>query len=251
MMKLLVCLLFMSYGKFCKASSGSCSSLGLQETFDTTCSDSEYYCDVDELCKSRDERCTGSLSCVNTLSGTEKGCDCNAAGCCEVTLNSYPLLSKKRAIRIEHDFVVYKGFVWEYGCYGTRVLDMNDPLFSQQRTSATRTTSQGDSSCTYREALLFLEHTGNRYSSARYSLFFNNCQDFAKAFTRWLKGNCTVRGRRDTTTTTTTDLDEYFEQLITENCSKIKYTVVCFCGSDRTDGTKFESRLGASDNAQR
>ena len=225
MLKLLVYLLFMSYGKFCIAQSGSCSSLGLLETFNTTCRDSEYYCDVDELCKSRDERCiglsNGSLSCVNPFSGIERGCDCDAAGRCRITLKSYPLLTKKRQIRIEHDFIEYKGFVWEYGCYGTRVLDMNDPLFSQQRTTPTTTMYQGKSSCSYSQALLFLEHTGNQYSRARYSVLVNNCQDFAEAFTRWLKDGCIVRGKRDTTA----DLDEYFAQLI-ETCTpdgKIKY----------------------------
>ena len=224
MIKLLFCLiLFVSYRKFCVASSGSCSSLGIRDTFSTTCGNTEYYCDVDRLCKSRHERCTGATSCVNAFSSRfETGCDCDASGHCDITLQSYPIsiIGKKRQIslRSEHDYIKYKGFVWEYGCYGTRVLDMNDPLFSSQRTSPTRTTHSGTSSCSYSEALLFLEYTGNQYSRENYSLLSNNCQRFAAAFTKWLRRDCDVGGKRDTDTV---DLNDYFAQLIGTSCGKI------------------------------
>ena len=222
MVKFLFCLiLFVSYRKFCVASSGSCSSLGILDTFNTTCSNTEYYCDVDRLCKSRLDRCTGSTSCVNGF-GFERGCDCDTSGRCDITLQSYPLSisGKKRKIlpRVEHDYIEYKGFVWEYGCYGTRVLDMNDPLFLSQRRSPTRTTHRGTSSCSYSEASLFLEYTGNHYSRENYSLLRNNCQKFAAAFTTWLRSDCAVRGKR---AADTVDLDDYFAQLIGMSCGKI------------------------------
>ena len=210
-------MLFVSYGKFCAASSANCSSLGVSDTFNTTCSDTQYYCDVDSLCKTRDERCTGSRLCVNASSGMESGCDCDEFGHrCDVILNSFPLISgRKRQVRVEHDFITYKGFVWEYGCYGTRVLDMNDPRFNSQRTRPTRTTNLGRSLCSYSEALVFLNYTRNRFSREKYSLISNNCRDFAAAFTRWLLQDCRLPRRKRAT-----DTGECFAQLI-ESCGKI------------------------------
>ena len=142
------------------------------------------------------------------------GCNCDASGLrCHVTMGSHRLSSKKRDIRLEHDFIEYKGFVWEYGCYGTRILDMNDPLFPSQRPTPLRRNIIGKSSCSYSDALLFLEHTGNTYTSAKYSLVFNNCQDFAAAFSRWLLDDCTIRQKR-ATRDTPIDLTNYFTQLI-------------------------------------
>ena len=223
MIKFLFCLiLLVSYGKFCAASSGSCSSFGVAETFNTTCSDTQYYCDVDSSCKPRDERCAGLGSCINPFSGTEIGCDCDTFGRrCDIILNSYPLISgRKRQIRVEHDFITYKGFVWEYGCYGTRVLDMNDPLFNAQRTRATSTTNRGRSSCSYAEALMFLDYTRNMYSRESYSLTSNNCQKFAAAFTRWLLDDCRVPRRKRAA-----DTGDYFAELI-ESCGKIMLNLI-------------------------
>lgn len=214
---LLVWLICAVYFEFCAASSGSCSSLGFLGVFNTTCSSSQYYCDIDRLCKSRDGRCTSSPSCVYINGIETAGCNCDASGLrCLVTKGSHRLSSKKREIRLEHDFIEYKGFVWEYGCYGTRILDMNDPLFVSQRPTPLRKNTIGKSSCSYSQALSFLEHTGNRYTSADYSLVFNNCQDFAAAFSRWLLDDCTIRRKRDTRDTPT-DLTDYFTQLI-ETC---------------------------------
>ena len=205
--------------KFCAASSGSCSSFGLSgDEFDTSCNISQYYCDIDGLCKPRGERCTRFPSCVDFFGIETAGCNCDTSGRCRVSIGMQSLFSKKRQLpRLEHDFIEYKGFVWEYGCYGTRILDMNDPLFASQRPTPLRRNFLGKSSCSYDDALLFLEYTGNTYSRESYSLRSNNCQDFAAAFSRWLLDDCTVRRRR-TASDTPVDLGEYFAQLI-ETCS--------------------------------
>ena len=215
---ILIWLSFAAYFEFCIASSASCSSLGILDEFNTTCSNSQYYCDIDRRCKPRGGRCTDSPSCVDFNGVETAGCNCDASGLrCDVKMGSHSLFRKKREIRLEHDFIEYKGFVWEYGCYGTRILDINDPLFGTQRRIPLRNRTLGKSSCSYSDALLFLKNTGNKYTSAKYSLLFNNCQDFAAAFSRWLLDDCTTR-RKLTTSDTPVDLTDYFTQLI-ESCS--------------------------------
>ena len=179
------------YFEFCAASSVNCS-----DEFNKSCNSSQYHCDIDKLCKPRDRRCTSSPSCVYTNGTETAGCNCDASGLrCKVTKGSYRLLSKKRQIRLEHDFIEYKGFVWEYGCYGTRILDMNDPLFLLQRPNTSKTKIIGKSSCSYSDARLFIEHTSNIYTRAGYSLLFNNCQHFATEFSRWLLDDCPSNGK--------------------------------------------------------
>lgn len=88
------------------------------------------------------------------------------------------------------------------------MLDISDPLFNSQRTTPPkRIIDLGKSTCSYSEAYMFIEHTRNQYSRAKYSVFRNNCQDFAAMFSSWLRDGCTVN-------TDTVNLDEYFTQLI-------------------------------------
>ena len=207
----------------------ACMSSNINGGFNAVCAKTRYYCDVNSQCRQRTERCTGATTCINPVTRTEANCNCQGRRC-SITMGSYSLLSssgKRLSVRPYHDFINYKGFTWEYGNYGLRVLDITDPKYARQRAELGKATLKtiGSSSCTYEKALSFVQLTGGRFSADRYKLFTNNCQDFAASFQRWLKSDCT-KLRKKRTTNETADLTDYFMNLIDEGCPGNMYKMI-------------------------
>ena len=195
------------------------------------CGNSRYYCKVSGQCMERSERCVGRGNCLNL--GIEEGCSCDGSYAhCNVYLGKTTLSlsssSKKKRrnentctgflfgnAKIEHQFILYRGFVWEFGkSYLVQILDINDPNYKYNRPSERKgiksITLQGRSSCTYEQALPFLNNF-----ELRYRLCTNNCQHFAKGLLTWLLNDCSYRGKR---LTNETQLSEHFAMISHEPC---------------------------------
>ena len=200
------------------------------------CGTTNFYCPVDQMCKPRDQRCTGSNICLNNA-GVEDKCECRADGKCAVYKGTSPLSSSsssKRDLQLaclkyfytstDHNFIDFKGFTYEFGSsYGKQVLDRNEPPspYGYKYTSSNTKsyTRVGYSDCTYEEAMVFV----NDFYS-RYCLCTHNCQDFARGLQRWLvTDNCNrVRssiGRRQTNSETE-DLSQYFAEISFHDCNE-------------------------------
>ena len=225
---------------------GQCSSSGPGPA-PQLCGNNNFYCPVDQMCKPRNQRCTGSNICLEN--GVEDKCDCRASdGKCPVYLGTSPvfdsIFSSKRDLQarissptdassclkflsdtpIEHQFIDFKGFTYEFGkSYLKQVLDRNEPLtpygYKYRPGGPDEVTSYnhvGDSDCTYEEVMVFVNDFYNRYCACTH-----NCQDFAQGLQRWLvTDNCNrVRSRVGRRQTETEDLSKYFAQISFHDCN--------------------------------
>ena len=209
-------------------SSSTCSIVH-PAAFKTSCSSNEYYCKDYRSCNARSSRCTNESTCINDNCNCDSSGQCTfelwSFPLYPSSGNDSGLLRKKRfsvseivdsavekikdgvnaavnAVqklidrasdpRLQHDFVTYFGYTWEYGCYGLRVLDMNDPKYKGQRTTVETLRRTGTSSCSYEELKSFvIANNETIYSSANYNVLLGNCQDFAQSFVEYLLSNCT------------------------------------------------------------
>ena len=166
----------------------SCSSKGPDPQ---TCgtNNTKFYCPVDGICKPRDQRCTLPSVCINTTTNIENGCHPNVSGYYNILLGHAKLFGSKRNYSFEHQFVEYRGFVYEFGKrYKVQILDTADPLYKYRngmKLNRKGIEVVGISNCTWKEATKFADSWDKNYRLCR-----NNCQDFAEALIAHLKGNC-------------------------------------------------------------
>ena len=103
--------------------------------------------------------------------------------------------SSSKQYRLEHQFVAYRGFAYEFGSsYNTQILDISDPQYKYiGNRNVKRYTNGGTSYCIYDEAVLFVNSWADKYS-----LLFNNCQHFAIALSAYLQSpSCGQQGAQD------------------------------------------------------
>ena len=182
--KFLICLAFFFGGVYCRGIRQSYGSGAARQT----CPDG-YYCPSDRQCKSpRSSRCTSSQNCP----GLD---DCNESDeCYLIRIGRSPLPgsgSSSKQYRLEHQFVVYRGFAYEFGNDYLQVLDIADPKYRYAGDKdVTGYTTDGTSCCTYDDAVMFVNSWNRKYSLAK-----NNCQHFAKAFSNFLQtDSCNQQG---------------------------------------------------------
>ena len=202
--------------------SGSASGSEIQR-----CGNRNYYCKLDNQCKPRYERCVGRGSCVDD-NGVQDGCNCDEHyRFCDIYLvktylsSSFSSRDKRQENhcykyftsdrKIEHHFIEYKGFAWEFGWpYQLQILDVNDPNYKYNREKGLRSiksrTFVGTSFCSY-DAALFYALNFNK----RYGICSNNCQHFAKGLQQWLLSGCTYNNGGTNET-----LDDYFAKISTD-----------------------------------
>ena len=212
--KLLICLAFFFGGVYCRGIRQSSSGAG---TAPQTCPNG-YYCPSDGQCKSpRNDRCTSSQDCTG-LDDCEKQADGYRIRIGHTRLTSFSSSSKQ--YRLEHQFVVYRGFAYEFGgSYNTQILDISDPQYKYLNDRNVRYTNDGTSYCTYNEAVLFVNDWARRYN-----VITNNCQHFAIALSAYLQSpSCGQQGAQDLKQNTG-DTDMLMEEIddILSNC-----TLVC------------------------
>ena len=200
-MKVLVVLFFSSLLSTAFASSVRSSGSTLPEV--QRCEDDNFFCPVDSECKPRSLRCMTDSVCVSGLS--EENCY-ESGSSYNIYIGHSSLSSKKRQYKHEHQFVRYRGFTYELGSgYGVQILDLNDPNYKYKNKEVTYTKS-GVSKCTYDETLSLTKQL-----SPNYDIRSNNCQHFARDFSKLLKNApCGSRKRQST------NLDEYAEEVIDE-----------------------------------
>ena len=154
--------------------------------FDAVCANTRYYCDVNNQCRQRTERCTGATTCINPVTRTEANCNCQMFNYNGIMLLTFIKWKEAISKTLPWFFKLQRLHlgIWNYGL---RILDINDPKYARQRAELGKATLKtiGSSSCTYEKALSFVQLTGGRFSADRYNLLTNNCQDFAASIQRW------------------------------------------------------------------
>ena len=188
--KFLICLAFFFGGVYCHGIRQSYGS----GTAPQTCPDG-YYCPSDRQCKSpRSSRCTSSQNCT----GLD---DCNESDeCYLIRIGRSPLTSSgssSKQYRLEHQFVVYRGFAYEFGNDYLQVLDIADPKYRYAGDKdVTGYTTDGTSCCTYDDAMMFVNSWNLKYEYSVFGFFGGkNCQHFAKAFSNFLQSDsCNQQG---------------------------------------------------------
>lgn len=82
--------------------------------------------------------------------------------------------------------------MYEYGTYGMRVQDPNDPNYeyNKRETYEDISDSLGESLCTYDDVKMFIQRKASKYNASAYNLVFNNCQDFARELGQYLVDDC-------------------------------------------------------------
>jgi hypothetical protein len=173
------------------------------------CAPDGFYCIVTDNCLPRTDRCTQSDSSPQCLQKTYEHCEYNAANDrFKVFKHSTPLLTSrgivgdtieglkclynyaKGELKVEHQFITYRGFLYEFGTYGTRIQDPSGPNYEYRTREASPPEEVGDSSCTYDSVVNFNRLWEN------YKLCSNNCQNYAKGLGQYLIGDCTMPTRK-------------------------------------------------------
>ena len=186
----------------CLYSSESSARSSSSNTYYTApiCGDNNFYCvggSSTYSCLPRTQRCTLDGACNQCTQKTCQHCEYDAAEekfrvyRYSTDLESFRSSGRKRDLpRLEHQFITYRGLMYEFGDYGTRVQDPNDPNYEYGpgRRVARDPTYLGLSSCTHEQAKQYLTAWTN------YDLFSHNCQDFAKGLGIYLTSDC--RGER-------------------------------------------------------
>lgn len=183
-------------------------------------------------CPPRSQRCAGDGNSTQCTQKTYQHCDyVSADGKFIVYRYSSPLALRQLLgghsrstrsgilaclrIKPEHQFITYRGLTYEFGLYGTRVQDPNDPNYEYNTRSSYDRTYLGLSSCTYEEVMTFV----NTWSNSQYRLCSHNCQDFARGLGKYLTTDCararTKRGRRQSDD----DLAGYIFSISGANCT--------------------------------
>ena len=198
-MKLFVVFLYLCTSSAVYGDSRSSSSSGSYTTPRCQASNG-FYCPLTQSCISRDRRCTGD----NSAPACEKktyNCDYDSfSGEFEVYRHSTPLASFGSSSRtnllncigreLAHQFITYRGLMYEFGDYGSRVQDPLDPNYEYNTRRITKTVYVGTSTCTYQEVTKFLRIWVD------YDLCSHNCQDFAKGLGKYLTDDCTSLRKR-------------------------------------------------------
>ena len=214
--KLLLCFAFFLGGVCCR---------DLRQSYGTgaavqTCP-SGYYCQNDRQCKSpRSNRCTSSQNCPGLV-----GCDEQHDGSYLIRIGHSPLnsslSSSSKQYRFEHQFVVYRGYTYEFGSNYLQVLDISDPNYRYVGDKdVTSYTTDGTSYCTYNAAVMFVNDWNRRYSVLR-----RNCQHFARGFSKYLQtASCNQQGSQALKQLNTNDTEILMKEIdeILSNC-----TIVC------------------------
>ena len=154
-----------------------------------------FYCPISSTCLPRTERCTGEDSEPECLRKTYDHCGYDQAkGKFEVYRHSTPLegfgRKTKRAFfdclryELAHQFITYRGLMYEFGKYGARIQDPSDPNYEYNTRKITKSVYVGLSSCTYEQILVYTRTWRN------YHLCSHNCQDFAKGLGTYLIREC-------------------------------------------------------------
>ena len=164
------------------------------------CAPKGFYCPETSICLPRTERCTGNIDA--TATGSDRCKQKNYQKCdylsgskqFQAELCSTPLKSRSKRrslweclrLKREHRFVTYRGLVYEFGNYGTRIQDPLDPNYEYRPGGRSMKCSPAgqSSTCTYEDLERYYV-PWNKYKLCQY-----NCQDFAAGLINYIKRGC-------------------------------------------------------------
>lgn len=178
------------------SSSGSCSSSSTY--IKPKCQDEEgFYCSQTETCLPRTDRCTrddGPLCTQKTYEHCNYDSEKGRFRVVRHSTSLFSFSSSSRGIsdclsliykyKKEHQFITYRGLMYEFGCYGVRIQDPSDPNYEHNIPKTKKDKTLGTSNCTYEDVLRFTKTWDD------YDLCSHNCQDFAKGLRNWLLNDC-------------------------------------------------------------
>lgn len=183
------------------------------------CGSNDFYCPVDKLCKLREHRCTGTNVCINPATNMEDECFFSVPrGEYEVKLGHAYLLdssSSKKWLELEHQFVTYRGFTYEFGeSYGVQSLDILDRsykyIINGKGLNSNGIENVGYSACSWEDTQLFL----NKWNT-KYNLISHNCQHFSSALIVYLTStSCTHHSTRNRRS-----LQDEIDRILSAHCS--------------------------------
>ena len=185
-----------------------CSSFGEGPAVQTC--PTGYYCPTapgDGCLTPRSARCTPSQNCPDL----DQSCNKQSDNCYLIQVgHAKVFLGCLAKVGIEHKFVIYRGFAYEFGgSYNTQVLDIADPKFKyadNRRLNSKGIKSKGYSKRTYADVKMFVASW-----TKKYNVITNNCNRFAKAMTKFLQ-NCK--------TNSTASLQDEIEEILSD-CSMV------------------------------
>ena len=220
--KVKVCLFFAVIATFidkgCLSSSGAGPAL-------QTCGTTNFYCPVDDGCKPRTQRCTGSNICIDQATSTEPECYESIVGRYTVFLGHAQLFSSgslsKRTIAFEHQFITFRGFTYEYGStYDAQELDVADPIYKYKdgrNLNSDGIETVGNSYCQRSDALMLSQ----MWLADDYFPVLQDCQRFAEALQDvLLYGPCNRSPSRGKREDSSAELVQYIDGLL-RNCSVV------------------------------
>lgn len=177
------------------------------------CGNNKFYCPGSPTysCLSRTERCTGDGTSNQCIQKTYQHCEYDATSgkfdvhryTTDLDSSSSSSSSSLRSLfgignplccigkQRVHQFITYRGLMYEFGNYLTRVQDPNDPGYEYNTRVAYDRTRLGQSSCTYDQVQRYLAIWRD------YELCSHDCQDFARGLGVYLTTSCAnASGRR-------------------------------------------------------
>ena len=188
------------------------------------CGNNKFYCPGSSQtyqCVARSERCTGDAQSNMCRMKTYEYCNYDMkTGKFEVwrySTNLQSSFSGRKRLSLEHQFIVYRGFMYEFGRYGTRVQDPNDPKYEYGpgRRASRNPKRLGLSSCTYGQVMEFV----TIWSKNPYKLFSRNCQHFVKGLGAYLTDNCSRAPSRRQKSQSKEDFARYIFSIAGTNCT--------------------------------
>ena len=213
----------------CRSSSSSSSSSSSNSSSSSSsyykppqCGDNCFYCPgCLPTCLPRSQRCTGNAHSNLCIQKTYLHCNYDKkTEKFQVWRHSTNLQifgRRRRGLKLEHQFIVYRGLMYEFGNYGFREQDPNDPYYEygSGRRASFNPKNLGLSSCTYEKVRMFVK----TWTADQYRFLRNNCQHFAKGLGAYLIDNCSrcPSGQQDNQTNE--DFARYIFSIAGTNCT--------------------------------
>ncbi len=178
-----------------------------------------FYCPVDGMCKPRNQRCTEVNICVDET-GMEEGCFKSSTRDKYLVQMGHANLGSfgSKQFSLEHQFITYRGFTYEFGTYGVQILDTIDPMYKYsngQGLNSNGVETVGSSYCTWEDATRFANGWDTRYVLLR-----RNCQHFSIAMKTYLFDERSCNQPPSRRQKRQDDLEQYIDQLLS-NCSVV------------------------------
>ena len=163
----------------------------------SVCISTHFYCRKNDSCNPRELQCTEA----SPLATNEELTTCyhKTADKCNYspTSNKFKVYKGSsvtarigikgwfEVMHLYHHIVTYQGLAYEYGKYGTRVHDQNDPYFKYNKPGV-KWQYLGVSNCTYNRVTAFAA----TWTKPDYSAILHNCQHFASSLVTFLLNDC-------------------------------------------------------------